>query len=170
MVEVSGRGFQGSGLWLIDICLRVLKGNSWVLGSGAWRFYLISNGWLVQYFPLEAGPPWLVSVYGFSWKPALPTSKLRHSGLLFSWFLSGLRGSCVARAPHPRGFSSSSPFVIPIPLLRLFLRFIREVSVYFCFHFWKLKAYFPNIISDSSAELGLVSFSSGVQVGRVSCY
>lgn len=64
----------------------------------------------------------------------------------------------------PLSLSSQSP------CLDFFLRFIREVFVYFCFHFGELKAYFPKAISDSSAELGLglVSFSSGVQVGRVS--
>lgn len=76
--------------------------------------------------------------------------------------------------PHMWFLSPSFPFICltPVPLLRFFfLRFILKGSIYFCFCFWEenWKLAFLRLPHDSFAELGLVSFSSGVQVDHMSC-
>lgn len=50
---------------------------------------ILSNGWNVRYFPLNAGPPWVLSAYDFSWNPVLPAMAVVQAQL----------APCVGRLP-----------------------------------------------------------------------
>lgn len=82
---------------MADVCLGETEiGVCWAQG----HMLILSNGWTVKYFPIDAGPLWVVSTYSFSWNPVLPASKPRNSGLLFC--LVSIKPAMTAMWPGPR--------------------------------------------------------------------
>lgn len=91
IVEVGVRGFPGFrtliGWYLSRGLGKRRKGESRAQGHW-WSYLILSNGWNVWYFPLDAGPPWVVSAFCFFFSPrnpVLPTMAAVLPGLHMAW-------------------------------------------------------------------------------------